>query len=250
MKLEGKVAIVTGPGKGGRGIGRSISVALGHAGADIVIAGSTLSNAELVADAVRTETGRRALALKADVSNAADVETLISTALQEYGRIDILVNNAGITRDTLLMRMSEEDWESVIDINLKGTFLCTKAVTRTMLKQKSGRIVNIASVIGIVGNAAQANYAASKGGMIAFTKSVAKELGPRNITANVVAPGFIHSAMTEVLKDELKDQILKQVPLGRLGNPEDISGLVVFLASDEASYITGQVISVDGGLYM
>jgi 3-oxoacyl-[acyl-carrier protein] reductase len=250
MKLEGKAAIVTGAGRQGKGIGRSIALALAGEGADIVISDFVMENAETVAAEIREKTGRRALAVQGNVSVAADVERMVEEAMAEFGHVDILVNNAGITRDNLIMRMSEEDWDAVLDSNLKGAFLCTKAVTRIMLKQKSGKIVNIASVMGIVGNAGQANYSASKAGMIALTKTTAKELGSRGITANAVAPGFIQTAMTDVLKEELRDMMMKQVPLARLGTADDVAKVVLFLSTDDSSYVTGQVISIDGGLFM
>jgi 3-oxoacyl-[acyl-carrier protein] reductase len=250
MKLEGKAAVVTGAGRGGRGIGRSISLALAGEGADIVITDFVMENAEAVASEVRETTGRRALAVQGSVAVAADVDRLFEEAMREFGRVDVLVNNAGITRDNLLMRMSEEDWDAVIDSNLKGAFLCTKAVSRIMLKQKSGKIVNIASVMGLVGNAGQANYSASKAGMIALTKTTAKELGSRSITANAVAPGFIQTVMTDALPEELREQMKKQVPLARLGTPEDVARVVLFLSTDDSAYVTGQVISIDGGLFM
>jgi 3-oxoacyl-[acyl-carrier protein] reductase len=250
MKLEGKTAIVTGAGRQGKGIGRSIALALAGEGADIVISDFAAENAELAAAEIRETTGRRALAVQGSVAVAEDVERMVEQAMTEFGRVDIMVNNAGITSDGMMMRMSEEDWDAVLDTNLKGAFLCTKAVSRIMLKQKSGKIVNIASVMGIVGNAGQANYSASKGGLIALTKSSAKELGSRGITVNAVAPGFIQTAMTDVLKQELRDQMMKQVPLVRLGTPEDVAKVVLFLSTDDSSYVTGQVISIDGGLFM
>src|SRR5262249_34401199 len=207
-------------------------------------------NAEAVAAEVRGETGRKALAVTGNVAVWADVERMFDQAIKEFGQVDILINNAGITRDALIMRMSEEDWDAVVDSNLKGTFLCTKAVSRIMLKQKYGRIVNIASVMGLVGNAGQANYSSSKAGIIALTKTTAKELGSRGITANAVAPGFIQTVMTDSLPEELRAQMLKQVPLARLGTAEDVAQVVLFLASDDSSYVTGQVISIDGGLFM
>lgn len=250
MKLEGKAAIVTGAGREGKGIGRSIALALASEGADIVISDFVVENAQAVAKEVQETTGRHALAVQANVSVPADVERMVDETMSAFGRVDILVNNAGITRDNLLMRMSEEEWDVVLDSNLKGAFLCTKAVTRIMLKQKSGKIVNVASVMGIVGNPGQANYSASKAGMIALTKTTAKELGSRGITANAVAPGFIQTAMTDVLKEELREQMLKQVPLARLGTPEDVAKVILFLSTDDSSYVTGQVISIDGGLFM
>jgi 3-oxoacyl-[acyl-carrier protein] reductase len=250
VKLEGKVAIVTGAGRGGRGIGRSIALALAGEGADIVITDFVKENADAVEAEVRETTGRRVLAVQANSTVWTDVERIVTETMSAFGRIDILVNNAGITRDALLVRMSEEDWDAVLDTNLKGAFLCTKAVTRTMMKQRYGRIVNMASVMGIVGNAGQANYSASKAGMIALTKTTAKELGSRGITANAVAPGFIQTVMTDALSEELREQMKKQVPLERLGTADDVAKVVLFLASDDSSYVTGQVIPVDGGLFM
>jgi 3-oxoacyl-[acyl-carrier protein] reductase len=245
MDLAGKVALVTG---GGRGIGRGVALALARAGADVVVGVSRdVAAAEAVAEEVRG-LGRRALARQADVSNGEQAEELVAAAVSELGRIDILVNNAGITRDGLLMRMPEADWDAVLDVNLKGTFHCTKAALKRMVRQRSGRIVNVTSVMGVTGNAGQANYAASKAGIIGLTKSTAKEVGSRGITCNAVAPGWIRTAMTEGLPEEVAGQVLKQIPLGRLGEPEDVAGLVVFLCSDSASYITGQVVVVDGGL--
>lgn len=248
MSLDGKVAIVTGAGRGGRGIGRGIALALAQAGADIVITARTnVADAEAVAEAVR-ETGRRALAVQCDVSEAASVESLFATVKEQFSRVDILVNNAGITRDTLLLRMSEEDWDAVLDANLKGTFLCTRAATKLMLKQKFGRIINITSVNGQVGSPGQANYSASKAGMIGFTKSVAREVASRGITVNAVAPGFIDTQMTDFVSGDARDALLAKIPVGRFGTAEDVGAAVAFLASDAASYMTGQVLTVDGGL--
>jgi 3-oxoacyl-[acyl-carrier protein] reductase len=245
LSLEGRVAVITG---GGRGIGRAAALALADAGADVMVAVSRdTAAAEGVAEEVRSR-GRRALARQADVSSGEQAEALVAATVEELGKIDILVNNAGITRDGLLMRMSEEDWDAVLDVNLKGTFNCTRAALRRMVRQRSGRIVNITSVMGITGNAGQANYAASKAGIIGLTKSTAKEVGSRGITCNAVAPGWIKTQMTAELPGEFAEQVLKQVAVGRLGEPEDVAGLVVFLSSDAASYITGQVIVVDGGL--
>jgi 3-oxoacyl-[acyl-carrier protein] reductase len=244
--LAGQVALVTGAG---RGIGRAIALKFAAAGADVVCVSRTQENSEKVAAEARA-LGRRAWALAVDVADAAAVATAAETALKEAGKVDILVNNAGVTRDGLLMRMSEADWDTVLNTNLKGAFNFTKALTRAFLKQRSGRIINVASVIGLIGNAGQANYAASKAGLIGFTKSVAKELASRGITANVLAPGFIATDMTAVLKDDMKAEILKQIPLGTLGEPEDIANAALFLASAEARYITGQVLAVDGGMVM
>ncbi len=238
--------MVTGAGGG---IGRAIALKFASAGADVVCVSRTQENSEKVAAEARA-LGRRAWALAVDVADAAAVAAAAETALKEAGKVDILVNNAGVTRDGLLMRMSDADWDAVINTNLKGAFAFTKALTRSFLKQRSGRIINVASVIGLIGNAGQSNYAASKAGLIGFTKSVAKELASRGITANVLAPGFIATDMTAVLKDDMKAEILKQIPLGTLGEPEDIANAALFLASAEARYITGQVLAVDGGMVM
>jgi 3-oxoacyl-[acyl-carrier protein] reductase len=248
IDLTGKTAIVTGAGRGGRGIGRGIAVALARAGADVAVTVRTnVADAEAVAQAV-AELGRKSLAIACDVADSASVEALFAKVKEEWGRVDILVNNAGITRDTLLLRMSEDDWDAVLDTNLKGAFLCTRAAAKIMLKQKSGRIVNITSINGQVGSPGQANYSASKAGMIGLTKTVAKELASRGITVNAVAPGFIETQMTDFAQGEMRDEIVKRVPLGRLGSIEDVGAAVAFLASDAASYITGQVLTVDGGL--
>jgi 3-oxoacyl-[acyl-carrier protein] reductase len=249
LKLEGKVAIVTGAGRQGKGIGRSIALALAGEGADIVIADYVLEAAESVANEVRA-VGRRAVAVQADVAKPEDAEAIVQKALDEFGRVDILVNNAGITRDALIPRMSEEDWDQVIDTNLKGTFNCTKAVIKPMLKQRSGKIVNVASVMGIIGNVGQANYSASKAGVIALTKTTAKEVGSRGINVNAVAPGFIQTAMTDELPENIRENIASMIPLNSLGTPEDVAKLVLFLCTDDARYITGQVINVDGGMVM
>ncbi|MFZ5640158.1 MAG: 3-oxoacyl-[acyl-carrier-protein] reductase [Bacillota bacterium] len=246
MGLRDKTAIVTG---GSRGIGQAVAMALANAGADVVVADVDLEAAEQVAAEIRN-LGRKALAVKANVSDAAGAAEMVQAAINEFGKVDILVNNAGITRDTLLMRMKEEDWDAVLNVNLKGVFNCTKAVISSMMKQRYGRIVNIASVVGIIGNAGQANYASAKAGMIGFTKSVAREVASRNITVNAVAPGFIQTQMTDVLPDNVKAKLMEQIPMGRLGQPEDIANAVVFLASDAAGYITGQTISVNGGMVM
>lgn len=246
MVLRDKIALVTG---GGRGIGRAIALGLAANGADVAVVDLNLEDAAGVKAEIE-KLGRRALALGGNVATADDVDEFVKKASEELGRIDILVNNAGITRDTLLMRMKELDWDAVISVNLKGTFLCTKAVSRIMMKQKYGRIINISSVVGLMGNAGQVNYAASKSGVIGLTKSVARELASRNITVNAIAPGFIVTNMTEALSDDVKEKLKEQIPLGRLGLPEDIANTVVFLASDAASYITGQTITVDGGMVM
>jgi len=244
--LNGQVAVVTGAG---RGIGRAIALEFAAEGADVVCVSRTAENSEKVAAEVRA-LGRRAWALAVDVADSTAVTAAAGTILADAGKVDILVNNAGVTRDGLLMRMSDADWDVVINTNLKGAFNFTKAFTRAFLKQRSGRIINVASVIGLIGNAGQSNYAASKAGLIGFTKSVAKELASRGITANVLAPGFIETDMTAVLKDDVKAEVLKQIPLGALGQPEDIANAAVFLASPAARYITGQVLAVDGGMVM
>ncbi len=247
MSLSGKVAVVTG---GGRGIGRAIALALADAGADVVVAVSRdVAAAEAVAAEIRAK-GRRALGLQTDVSSTAQAEGLIARTVEELGKIDLLINNAGVTRDTLIMRMSEEDWDTVLDVNLKGAFNCTKAAVKRMVRQRSGRIVNVSSVNGLSGAAGQANYSASKAGLIGLTKATAKEVGARGITCNAVAPGYIKTQMTEKLPEELTGNVLKLVPLARLGEPEDVAGVVLFLCSDAASYVTGQVLVVDGGLIM
>jgi 3-oxoacyl-[acyl-carrier protein] reductase len=251
--LKGQVAIVTGAS---RGIGRAIAIQLASQGAKVVVnyASSSAAADEVVAEITAAggeaiaEGGGEAIALKADVSQPEQVDTLINTTLEKFQRVDILVNNAGITRDTLLLRMKLEEWQAVIDLNLTGVFLCTKAVSKIMLKQRSGRIINIASVAGQMGNPGQANYSAAKAGVIGFTKTVAKELSSRGITVNAVAPGFITTDMTSDIKSE---GILQYIPLGRFGKPEEIAGMVRFLASDPAAaYITGQVFNVDGGMVM
>lgn len=248
LSLEGKKAIVTGAGRGGRGIGRGIALALAAAGADVIITARTsIADAEAVAGAVAA-LGRQGIALTCDVSDTASVEALFERAKAEWGRVDILVNNAGITRDGLLLRMTDDAWDTVLDSNLKGTFLCTRAASKLMVKQKYGRIINITSVMGQVGNPGQANYSASKAGIIGFTRSVAGELGSRGITVNAVAPGFIETQMTDAIEGERRDSVVKEIPTGRLGTPEDIGAAVAFLASDAASYITGQTITVDGGM--
>jgi len=244
--LQDQVAVVTGAG---RGIGQAIALAFAGEGADIAAVDLKEEFCAETVGKVRAM-GRRAWAYGVDVSQAAAVEEMAGKILQDAGRVDILVNNAGITRDQLLMRMSEADWDAVLNINLKGAFLVTKAFCRSFIKQRSGRIINIASVIGLIGNAGQCNYAASKAGVIGLTKSVARELASRGVTANAIAPGFIQTAMTDKLTPEQKEAILKQVPLGVLGQPEDVARAALFLASPWAKYITGQVLAVDGGMVM
>lgn len=246
MKLAGKVAIVTGAAQG---IGKEIAVALAQEGSDIVVVDVNLEQAEKTAQELAA-LGRKTMALKVDVSKSAEVDDMVNKILDKFGKIDILVNNAGITRDNLLLRMKEEEWDLVISINLKGTFNCLKAVTRPMVKARSGKIVNVASIIGIAGNAGQANYAASKAGVIALTKSAAKELASRNVNVNAVAPGFIQTAMTQGLPETVKEEMLKRIPLAKLGEVKDVAKAVLFLAGPDSDYITGQVIVVDGGMVM
>jgi 3-oxoacyl-[acyl-carrier protein] reductase len=246
-ELTGRVAVVTGAS---RGIGRAIAIKLASLGAKVVVNyRSNQAAAEEVVQQIQGM-GGEAIAVKADVSNYEEAQRLIQSALDHFGRLDILVNNAGTTRDALLVRMSEEDWDVVINTNLKGAFNCTKAAQRTMIKQRYGRIVNITSIAGLAGNPGQANYAAAKAGLVGFTKAVAKELGSRNITVNAVAPGYVPTDLTATLPPELVAKGIEMTPLGRPGTPEDIANAVAFLVSDEASYITGQVLSVDGGLAM
>lgn len=244
--LDQQIAVVTGAG---RGIGRAIALKFAGEGADIVCVSRTVENSQKVADEVRA-LGRRAWAVAVDVSDPAAVSTAAEGMLKEAGRVDILVNNAGVTRDNLLMRMSEEEWDTVINTNLRGAFVLTKAFTRAFLKQRAGRIINIASVIGLMGNAGQANYAASKAGLIGFTKSVAREFAARGITVNAIAPGFIETDMTATLKDDWKAELLKKIPLNSLGQAEDVACAATFLAGPGARYITGQVLTVDGGMVM
>jgi len=246
-RLSDKTAIVTG---GSRGIGEAIALRLAREGANVAVCASrSLESAETVAGKIRA-LGSEAIAQQTDVSNYESVDTLIKTVLDTWGKVDILINNAGITRDNLLMRMKEDEWDAVLDVNLKGAYHCIKAVTRPMMKARSGRIINVSSVVGLMGNAGQINYAASKSGLIGLTKSVAKELASRNITANAVAPGFIPTDMTADLDENMQEQLIAQIPLGKLGSAEDIAAATAFLASNDASYITGQVIVVDGGMVM
>jgi len=245
--MEGRVAIITG---GARGIGRAITEALAARGADVVIADIQEELAQTTANEIANQFGKRTLAVKVNVADYNSAKEMVDAALEKFGQVDILVNNAGVTRDTLIMRMNEADWDIVLDINLKGAFNCCKAVVRQMMKQRYGRIVNISSVSGQAGQVGQANYSASKAGLIGLTKALARELASRQITVNAVAPGFVPTTLTENLADELKEAILKATPLGRMGTPEEIAFAVAFLASDEASYITGQVLAVDGGMVM
>lgn len=246
MKLQGKVALVTG---GARGIGREIALLFAREGADIAICDVNREVALSTQKEIEA-LGRRAMSFETDVTVFKQVEEMMNNVLDNFKHLDILVNNAGITRDNLLLRMSEEDWDRVLAVNLKGVFTCTKAASRIMIKQRSGKIVNIASIIGIMGNAGQANYAASKGGIISFTKSVARELASRNVNANAVAPGFIQTAMTDKLTPEQKSAMLANIPLNRLGVPLDVANACLFLASADSDYITGQTIVVDGGMSM
>ena len=244
--LADKVAVVTGAG---RGIGRAVALAYARMGADVACVSRTEENSAKAAVEVEA-LGRRAWAVAVDVSDTAAVDAAAGKILDDAGRVDILVNNAGVTRDNLLIRMSEEEWDTVINTNLKGAFNFTKALTRPFIKQRSGRIINIASVIGLIGNAGQSNYAASKAALIGFTKSIAKELAPRGITVNAIAPGFIETDMTAALDDKVREGILGNVPLGRFGSPDDIAHAAVFLAMEPSGYITGQVLTVDGGMVM
>ena len=244
--LENQIAVVTGAG---RGIGRAIALKFAAEGADVACISRTQDNSEKVAAEVRA-VGRRAWAHAVDVADAASVNAAAEKILNDCGKVDILVNNAGVTRDNLLMRMSEAEWDAVLNTNLKGAFLITKAFSRAMVKARAGRVINLASVIGLIGNAGQSNYAASKAGLIGFTKSVARELASRGITVNVIAPGFIETDMTADLKEDLRAGVLRQIPLGSFGQPDDIAGAAVFLAGPAARYITGQVLAVDGGMVM
>jgi 3-oxoacyl-[acyl-carrier protein] reductase len=248
MDLTDRVALVTGSA---RGIGQAIALKLAEVGADVVVndIAAAADSLESVAAEIRA-LNRQSLAVTADVSSPDDVTRLVETAASTFGRIDILVNNAGVTRDQLIMRMSDEDWDTVLNIDLKSAFLCTRAVLRYMLKQRWGRIISIASVVGIIGNAGQANYASAKAGIIGLTRSIAKEVGSRGITANAIAPGYIQTKMTEQLDDKQKQELLRHIPLGSLGTPRDVAEAVAFLASEEARYITGQVLNVDGGMAM
>jgi 3-oxoacyl-[acyl-carrier protein] reductase len=244
--LASQIAVVTGAG---RGIGRAIALKFAAEGADVVCVSRTQENSEKVAGEIRA-LGRKAWAFAVDVADAAAVSAAAEKILAEAGKVDILVNNAGVTRDGLLMRMSDADWDTVLDTNLKGAFLVTKAFSRAMIKARTGRIINITSVIGLIGNAGQCNYAASKAGLIGFTQSAAKELASRGITVNAIAPGFIETDMTSELKAEMREAILKQIPLGSFGSAEDIAGAALYLASPAARYVTGQVLTVDGGMVM
>lgn len=245
--LEGRVALITGAS---RGIGRATAELLAQRGADVVCGDLLVDQVKETAAEVGKASGKRVSGYKVDVADFQDTQDFIKTAIEDFGKVDFLINNAGITRDNLIMRINETDWDAVIDVNLKGVFNCCKAIVRPMMKQRFGRIVNITSVVGLSGNAGQANYAASKAGLIGLTKSLARELGSRNITVNAVAPGYVTTALTDVLSDEIKDASIDATPLGRLGTPEDIARAVAFFVSDDAEFITGQILSVDGGMVM
>ena len=246
MTLDGKVALVTG---GAQGIGKEIAAQLANHGANVIVADLDTNRCQLTVDLVE-KTGKQAKAYKVNVAIWEEVKAMADSALKEWGHIDILVNNAGITRDGLLIRMKEDDWDLVLKVNLTGTFHCTKALLPSMAKQRFGRIINIASIVGAIGNGGQANYAASKAGVIGLTKTVAREYASRMVTVNAIAPGFIDTAMTSALSEEVKEMLLKQIPSGRLGQPSDVAEAVCFLASDGAGYITGQVLHVNGGMHM
>lgn len=246
MGLEGQIALVTG---GGQGIGKAISLALAKDGADVIIFELNLEKAKEVSKEIGG-LGRKSLPMRINVANPEEVEEGFRKAIETFGKIDILVNNAGITKDSLLIRMKDEDWNQVLDVNLKGVFLCTRAAVKSMSKQRYGRIINISSVVAFMGNPGQVNYVASKAGVVGFTKTVAREYATRWITVNAISPGFIQTAMTDALPENVKEAMLKEIPVGRFGSPDDVANMVRFLASKESGYITGQVIHVNGGMYM
>lgn len=246
MSLSERVVIVTG---GGQGIGQEISLKLSSLGASIVVSDINIDTATKVSASIN-DNGGKSIAVQANVASPKEVSSLIEQTLATFGRIDILVNNAGITRDNIILRMSESDWDLVLSINLKGAFLCSQAVLRTMIKQRWGRIINISSVVGLMGNAGQANYASAKAGLIGLTKTIAREVASRSITANAIAPGFIDTGMTSKLSDNVKQEAIRQIPVGSFGLPKDIAHAVAFFASEESHYITGQVLNIDGGMFM
>ncbi len=246
MKLKGRVALITGAAQG---IGKSIALLLARNGANIVVSDINLEKAEETAKEIES-IGSKSMAIKVDVANLKNVEQMVEAILEKFGKIDILVNNAGITRDKLILRMTEEDWDAVLNVNLKGTFNCTKVVVRHMAKQRNGKIVSIASVVGEMGNAGQANYSASKAGVIGLTKTIAREFAQRRINVNAIAPGYIETPMTEILPEKVKEELKSLIPMERLGKPEDVAEAVLFLVSEESNYITGQVLNVNGGIYM
>jgi 3-oxoacyl-[acyl-carrier protein] reductase len=246
VRLKGKVALVTGAAQG---IGKAVALVRARNGADIVVSDINLEKAEETVKEIES-IGPRAMAVKVDVANLDHVEQMVGTILEKFGKIDILVNNAGVTRDKLILRMTEEDWDLVLNVNLKGTFNCTKAVVRHMAKQRSGKVVNIASVVGEMGNAGQVNYSASKAGVIGLTKTMAREFAQRGINVNAIAPGYIETPMTEVLADKVKEELKRLIPMERLGKPEDVAEAVLFLVSEESNYITGHILNVNGGIYM
>ncbi len=246
MELNKKIALITG---GAQGIGRTIALELAGQGAHVILGDVNLEGAEKTAEKIR-EKGRTASAVEIDVSNASNVQSVFDLILKEYKPVDIVINNAGITRDGLLVRMKEVDWDLVLNINLKGSFLCSQQAAKQMMKQKTGAIVNIASIVGVMGNFGQANYSASKAGLIGFTKTLAREVAPRGIRANAIAPGFIDTEMTRVLEEAVREKLIEQIPLARLGQPRDVASCVSFLVSEKASYITGQVININGGMFM
>ena len=247
MNLKGKTVLITG---GSRGIGRAIALAFAEEGTNVII--NYTSDEENAKDVIKEieKFGVKGLAVRANISKAEEVNSMFDKIKEDFDMIDVLINNAGITRDSLFIGMKEKDWDEVIEVNLKGMFLCTKAVIRKMLRQRYGRIVNISSVVGVVGNPGQANYCASKAGVIGFTKSLAREVASRNITVNAIAPGFIKTDMTDALPEDIKESVMGTIPMGRYGNPEDIANIAVFLSSDKAGYITGQIIHIDGGMAM